>query len=194
MNARVIAAILLGVIVVGSIGACLSDDDSESEQDSANVAACRVEDLAIRDGYYIETAPPLDDTPERVGDMWIVLANGRKPCTVTHWDRVSAMDSTGRMLPVRLEMTMGWPESEYPIKTLTVDGDSYVKFHWSNWCEAELPGPIRLILTLPGDGGSVEWTVSGSADERGQIVTPPCLDPDSGSTFGIGRGLIAGRR
>jgi hypothetical protein len=90
-------------------------------------------------------------------------------------DAIAIVRADGTTLDVRYEPG----RATTPPLVLPPGGMADLTVNWANWCGPD-PGPLRLRITLPNGGGTLESSFDGPPDYD---YLPGCVTPGEGSTL-----------
>ena len=103
-----------------------------------------------------------------------VMAPPDQTCTLAGRPQITVQDATGNLVA-----SSAPPDAAAgPVVTLSAGVGAESSFRWGNGCGTPPPGPLVVILVLPGDQGTVNVTARGGGGEGSPLDGPPhCLDP-----------------
>ena len=139
-----------------------------------SAAACRADALSVhggRQGGGFQSA-----------HADVVFTNvGPAPCRLAGVPTVALLDAQGTALPVQQHTAPAPQATLHGVVLLPRQGTAWLSFSWTNWCGAK-PGPLRISVTLPTNGGTVTGDFDGPPDYN---YVPGCVQHGQASTIEV---------
>lgn len=162
----------MAAVLVAAV-ALLSSCASATRPASAAPLPCRATGLTASGGRQ-------GDGPGAQGDIEFTNT-GRRPCLLRGVPQIAVVRAAGMTpLPVRARPPL-YPLGPQAVLPPGQPGAGWLVVFWTNWCGPS-PGPLRLQISLPDHGGTLDSPFDGPPDYD---FVPACLSRGAPSTIAV---------